>query len=86
MFYKEMKVYVKIWCPWCVDALRWLRERNYQFEEVDVLADEAAYRHMRAISGQSLTPTLETADGKVLADFDVRQLEKFLQTHHITPE
>lgn len=86
MFYKEMKVYVKTWCPWCVDALRWLRERNYQFEEVDVLADAAAYKHMREISGQSLTPTLETADGRVLADFDVRQLEKFLQTHHIVPE
>lgn len=80
-----MKVYVKTWCPWCVDALAWLRERGYQFEEVDVLADGAAYKHMKAISGQSLTPTLETADGLVLADFDVRQLEKFLQTHHIQP-
>jgi len=80
-----MKVYVKTWCPWCVDALQWLRERNYRFDEVDVLADGKAYKHMREISGQSLTPTLETEDGKVLADFDVRQLEKFLQTHHILP-
>jgi carbamoylphosphate synthase small subunit len=34
---------------------------------------------MRQISGQSLTPTLEMEDGRVLADFDTRQLEKFLR-------
>ena len=28
---------------------------------------------------------LETEDGKVLPDFDTRQLEKFLQTHNLTP-
>lgn len=40
---------------------------------------------MRRISGQSLTPTLETPDGKVLADFDVKQLEEFFKTHNIQP-
>lgn len=42
-------------------------------------------QHMHKISGQWLTPTLETADGLVLPDFDVRQLEKFLNQHHILP-
>lgn len=80
-----MTVYIKPWCPWCVDAVNWLKSRNYRFVPVDVLTDATAYAHMRAISGQSLTPTLETTDGKVLADFDVRQLERFLEEHHITP-
>lgn len=73
-----MVVYVKSWCPWCIDAVRWLRQRGVAFREVDVLADAAAYERMRRISGQSLTPTLEMEDGAVLADFDVRQLEAFL--------
>ena len=81
-----MNLYIKPWCPWCVEAVRWLKGRNYQFVSVDVLSDASAYQHMRAISGQSLTPTLETTDGKVLADFDVGQLEKFLREHKITPE
>lgn len=33
---------------------------------------------MRQISGQTKAPTLEMPDGAVLADFDVKQLERFL--------
>jgi Glutaredoxin and related proteins len=80
-----MKLYVKTWCPWCIDAIRWLEERGYSFEEIDVEADPANYRRMIEISGQRLTPTLELATGEVLPDFDVRQLEKFLNTHSIRP-
>lgn len=81
-----MKVYVKTWCPWCIEALDWLKKGGFTFESIDVLADPSAYSHMRKISGQSLTPTLETADGKVLADFDVGQLEQFLRAHGIRPD
>ena len=80
-----MNLYVKVWCPWCVDAVDWLKERNYSFKQIDVLASRADYDHMREISGQSLTPTLELESGEVLPDFDVRQLEKFLKDHNIKP-
>ncbi len=80
-----MKIYVKTWCPWCIDAIAWLDQRGYFYEKIDVQADRAAFNHMRSISGQSLTPTLETPDGKVLPDFDTGQLEKFLKTHSIAP-
>ena len=81
----ELTVYIKPWCPWCVDALEWFKNKGYTVKAVDVLTDSTAYAHMKKISGQSLTPTLETEDGKVLADFDVRQLEKFLQENSIAP-
>ncbi len=81
-----MIVYIKPWCSWCVQAVKWLKDRNYRFTPVDVLTDVSAYQRMRQISGQSLTPTLETDDGHVLADFDVGQLEKFLREHNISPE
>lgn len=80
-----MKLYVKTWCPWCVDAIGWLKSRGYAFEQVDVEADPAHYRRMIEISGQRLTPTLELPGGDVLPDFDVRQLEKFLAAHSIHP-
>jgi glutaredoxin 3 len=78
-----MKIYVKHWCPWCVEALHWLRHRSIPHEVVDVLADTQAYEHMRKISGQSLTPTLEMPDGEVLPDFDTGQLARFLQERGI---
>jgi glutaredoxin 3 len=80
-----MKLYVKVWCPWCIEAVDWLKSRGYAFEQIDVLASKADYDHMFAISGQRKTPTLELADGAVLPDFDVRQLEIFLREHNIEP-
>jgi len=80
-----MKLYIKTWCPWCIDAVNWLQSRGYHFEKIDVLADRAAYDRMTQISGQRLTPTLEIASGDVLPDFDTRQLEKFLKAHNIQP-
>ncbi len=68
-----------------MDAVSWLKERGYEFQPLDVLTDKVAYDRMKEISGQRLTPTLETEDGLVLADFDVGQLEKFLKTNHILP-
>lgn len=65
--------------------MNWLKARNYQFKQIDVLADAADYKHMRNISGQGLTPTLELESGEVLPDFDVGQLEKFLKKHNVQP-
>jgi glutaredoxin 3 len=81
----ELTLYIKPWCSWCVEASAWLENRGYHFNKINVLSDPAAYQHMRRISGQSLTPTLETADGLVLADFDVAQLEKFLLKNTLLP-
>jgi glutaredoxin len=81
-----MKLYVKIWCPWCIEAVDWLEKHGYAFKQIDVLADSSAYDHMKKISGQRLTPTLELDNGEVLPDFDVRQLEKFLADRNIRPE
>ncbi len=78
-----MRLYVKVWCPWCVQAERWLRERSISYELLDVEAAPAAARRMREISGQTLTPTLELEDGSVLADFDTGQLEAFLREHDL---
>ena len=74
-------LYTKLGCPWCVDAVDWLRARGYEFREVDVRREPAAMAEMKRVSGQSLAPTLVLADGTVLPDFDTRQLEAFLAKH-----
>lgn len=79
-----MILYVKLWCPWCVEAIEYLDRRGYRYELRDVLADAGAYARMREISRQSLTPTMEVG-GKVLADFDTGQLERFLEREGIEP-
>lgn len=80
----ELKLYVKKWCPWCVQAEAYLTKRGFSYECMDVLRDPAAYREMERLSGQSYTPTL-VAGGELLADFGTDELDEFLKRHNITP-
>ncbi len=81
----QLTLYVKPWCPWCIEAVSWLEAKGYRFTQVDVLSDSEAYERMRRISKQSLTPTLETVDGRVLPDFDVAQLKSFMLKNNLLP-
>ena len=65
--------------------MRWLDEHGIEYEKIDVIADEAAFDEMIRISGQELAPVIDV-DGKVLADFDPEQLEKFWQMISTTNE
>lgn len=56
--------------------MRWLNERNVDYETIDVMADEAAYDEMIRLSGQELAPVIDV-DGEVLADFGPDQLADF---------
>jgi glutaredoxin len=67
-----------------MDAKEYLTEHGYQFTEVDVGQDRAAYEEMKELSDQSYVPTLVAGD-EVLANFDTDQLEKFLREHNIVP-
>ena len=44
----ELTLYVKPWCRWCVEAVDWLEAKGYQFKQINVLSDPAAYARMRA--------------------------------------
>ena len=79
-----LKLYVKTWCPWCIDAKRHLDARGYTYEELDVEHDEAAFEEMVRLSGQVYTPTLVAGD-ELLADFGAPELEIFLKKHSLLP-
>jgi glutaredoxin len=81
----DLKLYVKVWCPWCVMAEDWLRAHSYRYEQIDVEKNRSDYDEMIRLSGQRRTPTLVTADGKVLPDFGPEELASFLKQHSIAP-
>jgi glutaredoxin 3 len=87
MPHPPLVLFVKPRCPWCVAAIGYLNEHGYAFQQIDVVGDPAAYERMKKLSGQRLTPTLLIEQGAlVLADFDTRQLEKFLEKHELKPD
>ncbi len=73
---KNIRLFIKPYCPWCHKAMRWLDDREVDYKAVDVTADENAYEEMIRVSGQELAPVIEV-DGQVLADFGPEQLETF---------
>ena len=86
MDHPDWILYVKSGCPWCVEAVDYLDQRGYKYQQVNVLRDADAFQRMKDLSGQRLTPTLSIDDGDLLlADFDTSQLEKFLKKHDLQP-
>ena len=74
---REVKLYSRKWCGWCVDAKDYLQAHGIRFEEIDVGRDPSADEEMQRLSGQRYVPTI-VVDGQVLANFDTSQLEQFL--------
>lgn len=71
-------VYTKTGCPWCRDALVFLRDSKIVFEEREVLGNPKSLEELQSKSGQSKTPTLDI-DGEILADTDAAAIEVFLK-------
>jgi len=80
----ELKVYIKPGCPWCVDAIAYLKKDGFSFQAIDVIANPAMYQKMRELSGQSCAPTLTYGD-LMLADFGVEEMQAFFNKHNIAP-
>ena len=74
--YKSVRLFVKPWCGWCRQAVKWLDAKGVEYETLDVLANTAAEREMHKLSGQDLAPVIDV-DGQILADFDTDQLAEF---------
>lgn len=64
--------------------MAWLERRGLAYEKLDVIADARARREMLTLSGQTLAPVIEV-DGRVLADFGARELERWWTDHGYGP-
>jgi glutaredoxin len=73
---KNVRLFIKPYCPWCHRAVDWLNKRGIRYQTLDVIASDAAFDEMQRLSGQTLAPVIEV-DGKVLADFGPDELAKF---------
>ena len=73
---ERVRLFVKPWCGWCDEVIEWLDTRGIAYEKLDVTANRAAMQEMKALSGQTLAPTIEV-DGEVLADFSADELAEW---------
>lgn len=73
-------MYCTKWCMDCRRARAWLVDRGLPYTEVDINANPAAGKQVRAWSNGSLiTPTFDI-DGTIILDFDIPKIEAALSS------
>lgn len=74
----KIKIYTAPGCPYCVALKEFLKEKKFEFEEVDVTKNELAAEEMIKKSGQTGVPVLEI-DGQIVIGFDREKISQLLK-------
>jgi glutaredoxin-like YruB-family protein len=73
----KIKVYSTPACPFCHLAKEFLKEKGFEFEEIDVSKDETKAKEMIQKSGQMGVPIIEI-DEQIVVGFDKKKIEELL--------
>ena len=73
----KIKIYSTPACPACVRLKEYLKEKNIEFENIDVSTNKEAAEEMVEKSGQMGVPVAEI-DGKIIIGFDREKINKAL--------
>jgi len=74
---KDIIVYSTPSCPWCKKLKRYLKQKNIQFQDIDVSKNQNAAKRMVNGSGQKGVPQTEI-NGQFIVGFDKRKIDKLL--------
>lgn len=73
-----IKVYTTPYCPYCITLKNFLKQREINFEEINVLEDEKERDKMIEKSGQYGVPVIEI-EGEFIVGFDKERICKILK-------
>ncbi|MDO8555076.1 MAG: glutaredoxin domain-containing protein, partial [bacterium] len=73
----KVKIYSTPTCVYCNMAKDWFKEKNIEYEEIDVAADETKRNELIAKTGQLAVPIIEV-DGEMIIGFDKNRLSQLL--------
>ena len=72
----QVKIYMTSWCGYCTAALRLLRSKGVQFEEIDVDGDAKTRRWLVEATGRTTVPQI-FIDGEPIGGYtDLRALDE----------
>ena len=72
-----IKVYSTPTCPYCVTLKEFLKDKGFEFEDIDVSLDDAARKNMVKKSCQMGVPVVEI-DGQIIVGFNKVKICKLL--------
>jgi glutaredoxin-like YruB-family protein len=64
-------------CPYCVALKGFLKDRGFDFEDIDIATDVKAREEMVEKSGQMGVPVLEI-NGQIIVGFDRKKITELL--------
>lgn len=73
----KIKIYSTPTCPYCHTLKTFLTEKGFEYEEIDVAANEKAQEEMMQKSGQIGVPVVDI-DGEIIVGFDKKRISELL--------
>jgi len=64
-------------CPYCITLKQFLKQHDFEFEDIDVSKDEKTLEEMIQKSGQMGVPVIEIGD-QIIVGFDKPKIVKLL--------
>ncbi|MFH1451265.1 MAG: glutaredoxin domain-containing protein [bacterium] len=74
---KKIRIFSTKHCPYCITLKAFLQKQGLVFEEIDVVANQAALEEMIEKSGQMTVPVAEI-DGQIIIGFDRVKISELL--------
>jgi len=72
-----IKVYSTPTCPYCVTLKNFLKEKGFEFEDIDVSQSQELLNEMVEKSGQMGVPVVDI-NGEIIIGFDREKIVKLL--------
>ena len=73
----KVRVFSTQMCPYCVTLKEFLKEKNIEFEDIDVSQNKKSLDEMVEKSGQMGVPVVEI-DGEIIVGFDKEKITSLL--------
>ena len=74
----KIKIYSTPTCPHCVQAKEFFKEKNIEYEDIDVSENPKAAEEMQKLSGGTTVPVIDI-DRKIFTGFDQEKIEQALK-------
>lgn len=73
----KIKIFSTPTCPYCVTLKEYLKDKGFEFEDLDVSQDQKALDEMVEKSGQMGVPVVDI-DGEIIIGFDKEKISEIL--------
>jgi glutaredoxin-like YruB-family protein len=72
-----IKVYSTTMCPYCVIAKEYLKEKGFEYEDLDVSSDQKALEELQSKTNALSVPVIDI-DGEIVIGFDKNRINTLL--------